>query len=61
MSECEGEHRFHVTETGTVTNEGGLSICSLIICITCGASKLVQHNIADGGNYLVTTTNQKEK
>jgi hypothetical protein len=53
-AECQGTHRYFVAETGTVEAEG--KVCIIIVCTSCGESKLINHMVAG-----VTLNPKKEK
>lgn len=45
-TECQGTHRYFVAETGTVEHEG--KVCVVIVCTSCGESKLIEHTVVTG-------------
>lgn len=40
---CQGEHRYFIAESGIVESEG--KVCVVIICTSCGDSKLIEHHV----------------
>lgn len=42
---CDGEHRFFVPEDGIVFLQDERRLCIVIVCTSCGESRLVDHSL----------------
>lgn len=57
-TECPGDHRYFVAETFAVEGEG--TVGAVIICTSCGESKLITHKVGrDGCSVLLKQKGEK--
>lgn len=57
--DCQGRHRFFVAETFAVEGEG--TVGAVIICTSCGESKLITHKVGrDGCSVLLKPKGEKQ-
>lgn len=43
---CEGQHHYFVPDDGIVFLEAERRLCLVIVCTACGATKMIEHNVA---------------